>query len=280
MVRQYVDEGLELLEARFHLIVIVVRLVEEILPLVQLLVELGSTLRHKFEALRLELVQGHFVNLVHHLDIVDNPDFGWNARRPGQELAMRHAWITGKWLIVFTIIRLVPIRLAITLQFSITCRMVFNLERRGVVQWPDTDLAAAFQWLRYRWCSCRRRWCHVCHVLSRWCLLFGGCLPRRLSGIGHCCVVVIRRMPGRSLRQSLLHSRVCAADHASGRLLRLLWCSIFGHARRTGSVPLGCYSRRDQCLRIVSFCCEEVVYVSLHLCLFLVIYVFQLLLWY
>ena len=205
MVRQYVDEGLELLEARLHLIVIVVRLVEEILPLVQLLVELRATLRHKFEALRLELVQGHFVNLVHYLDIVDNPDFGWNARRSGQELAMRHAWIAGKWLVVFAIIRLVLVRLAITLQFSFNCRIVFDLERRGVVQWPDTDLAATFQWLRYRWCGCRHRWCHV---LRRYYLLFGGCLPRRLCGICHCCVVVIRRMPGCSLCQCLLHSRV------------------------------------------------------------------------
>ena len=121
MVRQYIDEGLELLEARLHLIVIVVRLVEEILPLVQLLVELRATLRHKFEALRLELVQGHFVNLVHYLDIVDNPDFGWNARRPGQELAMRHAWIAGKWLVVFAIIRLVLVRLAITFITGYNC---------------------------------------------------------------------------------------------------------------------------------------------------------------
>ena len=188
MVRQYVDEGLKLLEARFHLVVIVVRLVEEILPLVQLLVELRATLRHKLKALLLELVQGHFVNLVHHFDIVDNPDFGWSARRPRQELAMRHTRITGEWLVVFAII--VFVRLAITLQFSFNWRIVIDLERRGVIQWPNTDLASALQWLRYWWCGYRHRWCHV--LGRHYLLLFGGCFPRRQRGIGHCCVIVLR----------------------------------------------------------------------------------------
>ena len=55
------------------------RFIEELLPLAQLLVELSAPLRHEVVTLLLELAEGDVVHLVHHLDVVEDLDFGWAA---------------------------------------------------------------------------------------------------------------------------------------------------------------------------------------------------------
>ena len=194
MVCQYVDEGLKLLQARLHLEVVVVRLVEEVLPLIQLLVELGAPLCHEFEALLLELVQGDFVHFVHHFDVVDDPHFGSQARRSRQELARCHASITGQWIVVLTVVNIVLVGLAVALQFSLFYHILFDLHRGVVIQRPDTDLATTDQRLRQRW---RGHFWSCCHIIGRY-LLLRGCFPRTRSLIGvgsRCRLVVVRRMP-------------------------------------------------------------------------------------